>query len=330
MRKKDKESRESMEVLGIHHITAIASDPQANVDFYTGVLGLKLVKLTVNFDDPGTYHLYYGDRVGHPGTILTFFPWPGAPRGRKGYGQVTLTSFAILSEAIPYWTDRLAEHGVSFRGPSERFGEQVISLFDPDGLGIELISSTNVKPGKAYKTGPVPAEYTLHGFHSATLCEEGYQRTAALLTDTLGFKLVQHEGNRFRYAVGSGEPGTIVDVLCAPEEPPGRLAAGTVHHIAWRAGDDEEQRDWLKEIARLNYNVTPVIDRIYFHSIYFREPGDILFEIATDPPGFSVDEAMEALGSKLQLPPWLEPAREQIEAVLPPLRLPSMARPVLP
>lgn len=319
-----------MEISGIHHVTAITSDPQANVDFYTGVLGLRLVKLTVNFDDPGTYHLYYADRIGHPGTILTFFLWPGAPRGRRGSGQVTLTSFAIPSWAVEYWTERLAEHEVLFQGPSERFGEQVISFADPDGLRIELISSTCVSAGKAYKRGPVPADYTIHGFHSATLCEEGYQRTAALLTETLGFKLVQHEGNRFRYAVGACEPGAMVDVLCAPEESRGRIAAGTVHHIAWRATDDQQQREWLKEIARLNYNVTPVIDRIYFHSIYFREPGDVLFEIATDAPGFSVDEDTEELGSKLQLPPWLEPGRAEIESALPPLRLPSLARSVSP
>jgi glyoxalase family protein len=318
------------DIQGIHHITAIASDPQANIDFYTGVLGLRLVKLTVNFDDPGTYHLYYGDAAGHPGTILTFFPWPGSPRGRRGYGQVTLASFAIRPGAIQYWTKRLTGHGISFRGPCDRFGEQVLSLADLDGLGLELISSTTVSDEKAYNAGPVPTEYAIHGFHSATLCEEGYQSTAALLTETLGFKLAWQDGNRFRYVTGSGEPGTIVDVLCAPEEPPGRIAAGTVHHIAWRAADDQQQREWLKEITRQNYNVTPVIDRIYFRSIYFREPGDILFEIATDPPGFSVDEATEELGTKLRLPPWLESARAQIEAVLPPLRLPSLSQRVSP
>ena len=302
------------EIPGIHHITAIAGDPQRNVDFYAGLLGLRLVKLTINFDDPGTYHLYYGDGLGHPGTILTFFPWPKAGRGRHGAGQVTATAFAVPKGAITYWTKRLPEHK-----PFERFGEPGLSFFDPDGLGIELIATESVNPERAYADGPVPLECAIHGFHSATLAEEGYESTAALLTQTMGFKLTGQEGNRFRYAAGSG----AADVLCAPEEPPGRVAVGTVHHIAWRTANDEQQRVWRDELARRDYNVTPVIDRKYFHSIYYREPGGILFEIATDPPGFAVDEAPEELGSRLQLPPWLESSREQLLAILPPLRLPA-------
>jgi glyoxalase family protein len=190
-------------------------------------------------------------------------------------------------------------------------------------MKIELISAQDVSPERAYTSGPVPLEHAIHGFHSATLSEEGYQKTAALLTDTLGFKLMRQDGNRFRYAVASGVPGAVVDVLCAPEEPTGRVAAGTVHHIAWRTRDDDQQGEWLDEIGRLGYNVSPVMDRKYFHSIYFREPGNILFEIATDPPGFTVDEPLEQLGSKLVLPPWLERTRAQLEAALPPLRLPT-------
>lgn len=311
------------EILGIHHITAIAGDPQRNVDFYAGLLGLRLVKLTVNFDDPGTYHLYYGDGVGHPGTILTFFPWPGAPKGRHGTGQVTHTSFAVPEGSIEFWTKRLSDHRIAVQGPEERFGEELISFSDPDGMRIELISAANVSSERAYEAGPVPLQYAIHGFHSATLSEEGYQKTAALLTDILGFRQVQQERNRFRYAVASGEQGATVDVLCVPEEPPGRVAAGTVHHIAWRTRDDDQQREWLDEIGQLGYNVSPVMDRKYFHSIYFREPGNILFEIATDPPGFTVDEPLEQLGTKLVLPPWLERARPQLESVLPPLRLPN-------
>jgi catechol 2,3-dioxygenase-like lactoylglutathione lyase family enzyme len=311
------------EILGIHHITAIAGDPQKNVDFYAGVLGLRLVKLTVNFDDPGTYHLYYGDGAGHPGTILTFFPWPGAPKGRHGTGQVTHTSFGVPEGSIEFWTRRLADHRIAVQGPEERFGEEFISFSDSDGMRIELISAKSVSSERLYEAGPVPREHAIRGFHSATLSEEGYQKTATLLTKTLGFKLVQQEGNRFRYAAASGEPGAMVDVLCAPEEPAGRLAAGTVHHIAWRTRDDDQQREWLDEIGRLGYNVSPVMDRKYFHSIYFREPGNILFEIATDPPGFAVDEPLDELGSKLVLPPWLERVRPQLEAVLPPLRLPA-------
>lgn len=313
---------------GIHHITAIAGEPQDNLDFYAGLLGLRLVKLTVNFDDPGTYHLYYGDGIGHPGTIITFFPWPKAPEGRKGTGQVTATSFAVPRDAIPYWADRLDRHRIAHRKPAERFGEQVLSFSDPDGLNIEIIATPDIRPERAYTNGPVPPEYAIHGFHSATLTEAGYRKTAALLTDTMGFRLVQQEGNRFRYAAESGDAGGIADVVCAPEERPGRVAVGTVHHIAWRTADDKQQAAWQKELAGLGYDVTPIIDRKYFHSIYYREPGGILFEIATDPPGFAVDEAPEELGSKLQLPPRLEPARQELLAVLPPLRLPPAAHPV--
>jgi len=312
------------EILGIHHITAIAGHPQANIDFYVGLLGLRLIKLTVNFDDPGTYHLYYGDGVGHPGTILTFFPWPAAPQGRHGTGQVTQTAFAVPAAAIDYWKDRLSTNKVAFQG-LERFGEQVISFPDPDGMIVELVSSASVLGDRAYQAGPVPLQYAIHGFHSATLSEEGYQKTAALLTGILGFELLRQEGNRYRYAIGTGEPSGIIDVICAPEERRGSVLVGTVHHIAFRTPDDRQQREWLGEITRLGYNASPVMDRKYFHSIYFREPGGILFEIATDPPGFSVDESMEELGSKLVLPPWLEPSRAQLEAVLPPLRLPTVA-----
>ncbi len=316
----------SKEILGIHHITAIAGHPQANIDFYAGLLGLRLIKLTVNFDDPGTYHLYYGDGVGHPGTIITFFPWPTAPRGRHGTGQVTQTAFAIPAASIDYWKDRLTAHHLEIQGPAERFGEQVLSFSDPDGMIVELIASAQVNNDRAYQAGPVPLKHAIQGFHSATLSEEGYQKTAALLTDVLGFELVRQEGNRFRYAIGAGDAGGMVDVICAPEERRGNVLVGTVHHIAWRTPDDRQQLEWLAEITRLGYNASPVMDRKYFHSIYFREPGNILFEIATDPPGFGVDEPIEELGSKLVLPPWLEPSRAQLEAVLPPLRLPAAAR----
>lgn len=310
------------DILGIHHITAIAGEPQQNLDFYAGVLGLRLVKLTVNYDDPATYHLYYGDGVGHPGTILTFFPWPGARQGRHGNGQLTVTSFAIAPGAVDYWMGRLAAHRIAFREPFERFGERVISFPDPDGLSIELVSSERINRERAYKQGAVPVEYALHGFHSAALSEEGYQQTAALLTATFGFKLLHQEGNRFRYGLDSQEPGSMIDVVCTPDGPAGRVAVGTVHHIAWRTPNDEQQRAWLAELTRLDYNVTPIIDRKYFHSIYFREPGQVLFEIATDPPGFAVDEDPETLGAKLVLPAWLEPSREELRQILPPLRLP--------
>lgn len=316
------------QLLGIHHITAIGGEPQQNLDFYAGVLGLRLVKLTVNFDDPGTYHLYYGDGIGHPGTIMTFFPWPKAPKGRKGTGQITAIALAVPEGAISYWAERLDEHRVTRGEPVDRFGEQVLSCADPDGLAVELIAASNLAAERAYLDGPVPADYAIRGFHSATLTEAGYQRTASLLTDTMGFRLIQQEGNRFRYALSAGDPGAMADVVCAPEERSGRVAAGAVHHIAWRTADDEQQDSWQKHLAKLGHDVTPIIDRKYFHSIYYREPGGILFEIATDPPGFAIDEPQQELGSKLQLPPWLEPAREQLLKILPPLRLPATAHPV--
>ena len=315
----------SKEILGIHHITAIAGDPQANIDFYSGVLGLRLVKLTVNFDDPGTYHVYYGDGIGTPGTIITFFPWPIAPRGQYGTGQVTEVAFAIPADAVPYWTDRLTRHDTLFVRASPRFGEEVISFADPEGMKVELIASARVIPERAYRGESVPLKYAIHGFHSATLTEEGHQKTATLLADVMGFKPVGEEGNRFRYTVGSGEPGAIVDVICAPEQRRGSVLVGIVHHIAWRTADDLQQREWLDEIIRLGYNVSPIMDRKYFHSIYFREPGGILFEIATDSPGFAVDESPEQLGTNLVLPPWLEPRRTQLEAILPQVKLPAHA-----
>src|SRR5262245_3693142 len=316
----------SKEILGIHHVTAIASDPQRNLDFYTGILGLRLVKLTVNYDDPQTYHFYYGDGHGHPGTILTFFPWPGAKKGHQGNGQVTVTSFSVPAASLPFWAKRLTEHSVEFEGPQSRFHEEVIEFSDPDGLRLELVAGLPLNSEKSWQAGPIPAEFAIHGLHSATLAEEGYERTASLLTDTLGFRLVQQQGNRFRYAVASGESGSLVDVVCTPDGSIGQVAAGAVHHIAWRTPDDPQQGEWRKEISRLGFNVSPVLDRKYFHSIYFREPGGVLFEIATDPPGFTVDEATESLGTKLVLPDWLEPQRSRIEARLPPIRL-SRAQP---
>ena len=314
----------SKEILGIHHVTAIAGDPQQNLDFYTGVLGLRLVKLTVNYDDPQTYHLYYGDAHGTPGTILTFFPWPRAKKGRQGHGQVTVTAFSVPEPALEFWAKRLSERGVEFEGPFGRFQERVMTFSDPDGLRLELVAGPALSSEKRELTSPIPPEYAIHGFHSATVAQEGYERTAFLLTETLGFRLVQQESNRFRYAVGRGEPSLIVDVVCMPDSAAGGLGSGTVHHIAWRTPDDPQQSEWHTEIASQGYNISPVMDRKYFHSIYFREPGGVLFEIATDHPGFAVDEPAVSLGTKLVLPDWLETRRSQIEARLPPLRIPKM------
>jgi catechol 2,3-dioxygenase-like lactoylglutathione lyase family enzyme len=309
---------------GLHHVTAIASDPQRNIDFYAGTLGLRFVKRTVNFDDPGSYHLYFGDARGTPGTIMTFFAWPGARRGVRGTGQVDTVAFAIPQDSIRYWLDRLQRQHVLAEKISARFGEEAIRLADPDGLIIELVESAAPAAIEQWHGSAVPTEHSIRGFHSVSAVLEGYERTAKLLTESFGYRLFDESGNRFRFVSrDDNAPGHSIDLLCMPDTHPGRVAAGSVHHIAFRALDDEEQRLWRERLAELGYNVTPVIDRVYFHSIYFREPGGILFEIATDPPGFTLDEDLNQLGESLRLPPWLESARSQIEAVLPPVVLPQ-------
>jgi glyoxalase family protein len=310
-------------IAGLHHVTAIASDPQRNLDFYVGLLGLRFVKRTVNFDDPGTYHFYFGDRLGTPGTILTFFPWPGVRRGIRGTGQIEATAFSISPDSADYWLERLNQQHVAAEKTPSRFGDDVIRFVDTDGLLLELIASDWLAPIEQWHDGPVPPEYALRGFHSVSAALEGYEKTARLLTDTFGYRLIEESGNRFRFASSEkAAPGRIVDLLCLPDSGVGRVAAGSVHHIAFRARDEQEQRQWREKLVDLGYNVTPVIDRIYFHSIYFREPGGVLFEIATEPPGFVLDETIEELGTGLRLPPWLEPARSQIEKILPAIHLP--------
>jgi len=308
---------------GIHHVTAIARDPQASVDFYAGVLGLRLVKRTVNFDDPGTYHLYYGDETGRPGTILTFFPWPMARRGTRGTGQATVTAFSVPEGSLGFWRERLAAHGVAHDEPARRFAEEVLTLLDPDGLKLELVAHAGAGEAEPWDGGPVPAEHAIRGFHGVTLAQQGYEATAELLTGPMEFEHAGEAGNRFRFMAAGEGPGRVVDVLCSPDLPPGRVAAGTVHHVAFRAADDADQLARREALAGRGLNVTPVLDRQYFHSIYFREPGGVLFEIATDPPGFTLDEPPEELGSALRLPPWLEPHRTRIEATLPPLSAPA-------
>ena len=335
-------------ILGIHHITAIAGNPQKNIDFYTGFLGLRLVKLTVNFDDPQTYHFYYGDDVGRPGTILTFFPWQSMPKGFRGTGQVITTSFLIPENSIEYWINRLKGQGVSYTGPIKRFDnddEQVITLYDPDGMEIELVAHkvAEERKGHVWRRGPIPEEYATRGFYSATLSLEGYERTADLLTENMGFSKTKSEGNRYRFEIkdkekiiddfyGNKEKRTLdllnspstVDIVCLPYTQRGSMGVGTVHHIAWRTPTDESQLDMRRKIVNAGLDATPVIDRTYFHSVYFREPGGILFEIATDPPGFMVDQKEEELGQKLLLPEWLEPDRKDLELVLPKISAPSL------
>lgn len=308
---------------GIHHVTAIASDPQENVNFYAGLLGLRLVKRTVNFDDPQSYHLYYGDGAGNPGTLLTFFAWPSGRRGKPGLGQVTGTALAVGPGALPFWAERFQAHSVSSEAET-RFGEPMLVVADPDGLRLELVETpSDIRRG--WPEGHIAAEYAVKGVHSVTLPEQSVGATVALLTETLGFKAAATEGTVTRYVSGVN-PATFADVIFAPNSVPGQIAVGSVHHVAWRTPNDAEQGDWLRELGALRYGVSPVMDRDYFHSIYFREPGGILFEIATDPPGFATDETLEALGHTLQLPAQYEPMRAQLESRLPPLRVPKVDR----
>jgi glyoxalase family protein len=314
---------------GIHHVTAICSNPQKNIDFYTKLLGLRLVKLTVNFDDPTTYHLYYGDKIGSPGTILTFFPWPDAPKGYRGTGQAITTSFLIPPDSTDFWKNRLKNNDICFEGPTKRFNdeEQVIRLFDPDGLGLELIAHPSAKENdeRFWKDGPISYENGIRGFYSVSLSEEGYERTSEILNE-FGYKMIKSEGNRFRFQIEYSKStptsgAKTIDVLCLPYTPYGRIGIGTVHHIAFRTPSDKNQKSIRKNIIKIGLNPTPVIDRTYFHSVYFREPGGVLFEIATDPPGFTVDQKVEELGNKLMLPKLLEPIRERLEKVLPKIEL---------
>jgi len=314
------------EILGIHHATAIAGDAQQNVDFYSGLLGMHLVKLTVNFDDPGTYHLYFGDEMGRPGSVMTFFPWPGAPRGRRGSGQVTTGSFSVPETSLGYWTERFKTHRIAFESPTVRFEEEVLVFHDPDGLELELVAHAGADGRDPWVKGPVPPEYAIRGFHGVTLAERDPEAAASLLVNSLGFRLVGSTGNRLRYQVGAGGPGALIDLLAVQAPPQGVVGVGSVHHVAWRVVGDEEQRVWRRTIAAAGVNVTPVMDRKYFHSIYFREPGGALFEIATDSPGFAVDESIEDLGTRLMLPGLLEPRRDQIQQTLPRLTLPAATR----
>ncbi|MFL5496420.1 MAG: VOC family protein [Gemmatimonadales bacterium] len=315
-------------ILGLHHVTAIASDPQRNLDFYAGLLGLRLVKRTVNFDDPETYHFYFGDEVGTPGSILTFFPWPGARSGRQGPGQVAVTSFAILPGALGFWIERLVRHGIRYecptkRGASAARAEQVIAFRDHDGLMLELVAHPEAEARPAWADAPgISRDQAIHGFHSVALWVETGEPTEKILVDTLGFRPVGEEGSTRRFAVGDGGPGTLVDLRVTGGFVRGAAGAGTVHHVAWSVADDGEQLVVRDLVDKAGLSPTPVIDRSYFHSVYFREPGGVLFELATRPPGFTIDEPLERLGERLMLPAQYEPHRAEIEAVLPQIHLP--------
>ncbi len=315
-----------MNIPGLHHVTAIASDPQRNLDFYAGVLGLRLVKRTINFDDPGSHHFYFGDEAGTPGTILTFFPWPNARRGARGSGEVTTTAYAIPAEATGYWIERLQRLGVKADRPARRFGEEVLRFSDPDGMAIELIAAAHPGAIQTWQGGPVPAEQALCGFHSVSATLDDPAGTARLLTETFGYRLAGEAGNRLRFTA-TGEPGLgqSIDLVQVEGAARGQLGAGSVHHIAFRASNEAQQLAWREKLSRLGHGVSPVMDRTYFHSIYFREPGGVLFEIATDGPGFAIDESVAELGTQLRLPSWMEKSRERIEEILPRITLPTEA-----
>ncbi|HVP18738.1 MAG TPA: ring-cleaving dioxygenase [Spirochaetia bacterium] len=302
---------------GIHHITGIAGDPQKNLDFYSGVLGLRLVKKTVNYDDPETYHFYFGDRVGAPGSILTFFPWTASGlRGRAGAGQVTGVAFSVPRGSLGFWQRRFEHFRIEQEAPTTSRDETQIGFHDPDGLALELVDSGDTVSEGAWSR-VVPAEAAIRGFHSATLTVENAQATTDFLGSVLGLSVVRELSNCIRLATRSGGTGSEVDVEGAPAAPRARTGVGALHHIAWRARDDEEQRVFRERIMETGTPATPVVDRRYFRSVYFHEPGGILFEMATDPPGFSRDEPEESLGTALKLPPWLETLRPGLERALP-------------
>lgn len=305
---------------GLHHVTAIAGDPQSNVDFYTRVLGLRLVKRTVNFDAPDTYHLYYGDAEGTPSSLLTFFPWRGVPAGRQGSGLTTATAFGVPPESLGWWQRRLAELGVDHDDPRTRDGEEVLTLRDPDGLVIDLVAAPGDTRSGWDGAAHVPAEHAVRGLHAVTVSESVPERTVELFTGLLGMTPAGEDGDRARFAMGGGGTGAVVDVA-ADRRAAGLQAGGTVHHIAFRVPDRATQELWRAELVEAGLHVTEILDRQYFTSIYFREPGGVLLEIATDEPGFAVDEPLLELGRALKLPPWLEPSRAEIEASLPTLRV---------
>jgi glyoxalase family protein len=306
---------------GIHHVTAIAGRPNVNLDFYTRTLGLRFVKKTVNFDDPGTYHFYYGDEAGSPGTILTFFPWEHAAPGRGGVGLTQTTAFRVPANSIGFWTHRLVEAGVKHAAPVRRFGEVVLNFTDPDGMGLSLVGVDGAVSEPSWSTGDITAEHAIRGFHSATLMLDTAEPTGAILTDVLGFKKVGQDDAHVRFRADSAIGG-IIDIREAPGFLRGRMGRGSVHHVAFRAADDAEQAAMARKLVE-NHGLYPTEqrDRQYFRSIYFREPGGILFEIATDQPGFTVDEPLATLGAELKLPRFLEPKRKELEAILPELEV---------
>lgn len=304
-------------IAGIHHITAIAGNAQRNFDFYTKVLGLRMVKRTVNFDDPGTYHFYYGNETGTPGTILTFFPWEGIVGGRQGTGMATDIGYSVPEGSLGFWAERFKQHNVKQQPPVQRFGETVLPFQDPDGLSIDLIIPQQPDARQAWTTAEVKADAATKGFHSVTLTLKSIAPTAAILTDVFGYELKGQEGDRYRFVTPAGAAASIIDLVEAPQGTRGLNGGGTNHHVAFRVPNEAVQMEFREKILSRGLHITPRINRDYFYSLYFREPGGVLFELATDSPGFTVDEPLNELGTHLKLPTQYESSRDKIERSLP-------------
>jgi glyoxalase family protein len=312
-------------VRGLHHVTAIAGPAQANLDFYSGVLGMRLVKKSVNQDDPGTYHLFYADADGHPGTDLTFFPWAQMAPSREGYGLSSEVSLAVPPGSLDFWSERLQQHGVSVSPPESRFGQAVLPLRDPHGLHVALVESQDSlgRSFTAWDQSPIPKQHQIRGLESARLVERDLIRTSSFLTGAMGFAHLGTENGWHRYGVAGGKSGAHIDLYESPNSGRGAWGTGSIHHLAWRVDDEAHQLEVRQRVQQGGSRPTPVIDRFWFKSVYFPEPGGVLFELATEGPGFAVDEDPAHLGETLVLPPWLEPERANIEAALPPLTSPG-------
>ena len=311
-------------VHGIHHVTVIAGDPQENLDFYVRVMGMRLVKRSVNQDAPDTYHLFYADGAGTPGTDLTFFPWPKMQPARPGVGLTVAVPFAVPVGSLAYWQERFEQEGVTHGTVETRFGEVTLPFEDPHGLELALVETDDARPFVPWEKSAVPVEHQLRGMHAVRLWERTLEPTETLLTQVMGFQKIGEEGGWHRYGVRGGTSGGLVEVQEHPDGRRGTGGTGGVHHVAWRMEDSEEEMALRHFVAQVGLNPTTQIDRFWFKSVYFREPGGALFELATDGPGFARDEAPEHLGEQLILPPWMEPHRAEIEAALPPLEVPHV------
>lgn len=313
-------------IQGLHHVTAIASDPQRNVDFYRNVLGQRLVKRTVNFDSPNTYHFYFADEIGNPGSVLTFFAWPDMRRGVRGNSETNAVAYNVPVGSLSFWQEHLKRNGITPKAIETRFGQKILAFNDPDGMGVELGETDHLPEIQFWADGPIPQGYALHGFHSVTLWLENIDATAELLTEQMGYQKVGEEENRHRFVAEQGRRGHFLDLVERPGQPQAGFGVGSIHHIAFRVPGDEQQLEYQSLIRSAGFGVTDVMDRSYFHSIYFRERGGVLFEIATDTPGFAIDEPVEALGENLKLPAWHERNRTAIEESLAPMELTSIQK----